>query len=915
MHATQNPCMQPEVLGGMDVFDLRISPVRAALGAGFVGLILALGTQSAYAQTESKAFPAETYGSIGTDEDASIRLFMPKTRWDRVLRNYAEQAGLTLVMDRVPYGGFQHRHPAKYTKTRARQILNDALQQEGFRLIEKQGHLVVMNLKEARSTYHRKPLPEAAEPTPQKVATPEPSKLPARRFDTIPISESSIKTAEAWSDGRSHIQPVQASTPTEFFAGEQPQEPTPQKRQSETAHSVYQSKHLAVGHVAKKIYEALADRSALLKTGEVDLPTVRVYARKGNGSRDASKVAFSMGIDRAENALHLFAPAEKMKQLRQLVAGVDREDEAGEQTRVVQGTPAASRIATKLQPQINTLVARGDRVPTRLTAQVQPAPQAPEGGEGGAAIAGGLRSEVNLEALPDLGAIIIRGNQADVDAVMKVIEQLEDISVGTAPEINIRTLDHVNSTALAELLTQIYDQLNTLRSSATGTDNEGSTAFIAVGQPNAVLILAPKREIEPINETIDKLDKPTVPESEFQMFRLGNAISSQVAEQIDTLYADPTGLEPRVTVVNDVRSNSLIVQANPRDLAQIAALVNKLDTDAVGAAHRVRVFKLKNAIADELSDVINETIQNLLNPAQQTAGQAGAGGGTAQNSTALREIKSVVLEILSAEGENGEQLIRSGTLADVRVTPDARTNSLIVTATEQTLKVFELLIQRLDQQTDTVAEIKVFTLENADATQAVELLSTIFGDAADTTGSIGLQIAGAEDASSSLVPLIFSEDVRTNTVVAFGGADALRIVEAILLRLDESDLRERETRVIELQNSAVEDIADALAAFVQQQQDLLAQVGDGLVSNIELLDSEVVVQAEPTTNTLLLQASPRYLNKMLDIVGELDRTPSQVVVQALIVEVELNNTDEFGMELGFQEDVLFQRSVLENYRN
>ena len=45
-------------------------------------------------------------------------------------------------------------------------------------------------------------------------------------------------------------------------------------------------------------------------------------------------------------------------------------------------------------------------------------------------------------------------------------------------------------------------------------------------------------------------------------------------------------------------------------------------------------------------------------------------------------------------------------------------------------------------------------------------------------------------------------------------------------------------------------------------------------------------------------------------VGRIDVLAEQVTVQALIVEVELDNTDEFGVELGFQDSVLFDRGTV-----
>ena len=37
-----------------------------------------------------------------------------------------------------------------------------------------------------------------------------------------------------------------------------------------------------------------------------------------------------------------------------------------------------------------------------------------------------------------------------------------------------------------------------------------------------------------------------------------------------------------------------------------------------------------------------------------------------------------------------------------------------------------------------------------------------------------------------------------------------------------------------------------------------------------------------------------------------------MIIQALIVEVELDNDDEFGVELGLQDSLLFNRSIIDN---
>ena len=314
----------------------------------------------------------------------------------------------------------------------------------------------------------------------------------------------------------------------------------------------------------------------------------------------------------------------------------------------------------------------------------------------------------------------------------------------------------------------------------------------------------------------------------------------------------------------------------------------------------MRVFPLSSASAEEIAGVITAAIASVTGP------QAAAGGAAVP--AELQVARSAVLEYLDATGSD-PRLLRSGLLADVRVTPDPRTNSLLVTADEQSLPLIEALIERLDRPSAAVAELKVFTLENSDATAVVELLQSLFGTTtAGGNAAAGVQLAGATDAGSSLVPLRFATDIRTNSVIASGGPEALRVVEAVLLRLDENDVRQRETTVIKLKNAYAPDVAIAINQFLTSQRDL-ATIDPDLVSNVQLLERELIVVPDAQSNSLLVSSTPQYFDEIVRIIEKLDQAPPQVIIQAMLVEVTLDNTDELGVELGFQDSTLFDRSL------
>jgi type II secretion system protein D len=161
------------------------------------------------------------------------------------------------------------------------------------------------------------------------------------------------------------------------------------------------------------------------------------------------------------------------------------------------------------------------------------------------------------------------------------------------------------------------------------------------------------------------------------------------------------------------------------------------------------------------------------------------------------------------------------------------------------------------------------------------------------------------------VPVRFSVDVRTNSIIATGSQDDLAIIEALLLRLDEEDVEQRVNTVYRLKNAPAGDVAAAINEFLRSER-VVQQAAPGMQSPFEQIEREVIVVPEPVSNSLIISATPRFSEEIQKVVEELDMQPPQVMIQVVIAEVELDNIDEFGIELGLQDAVLFDRSLLSN---
>lgn len=666
-----------------------------------------------------------------------------------------------------------------------------------------------------------------------------------------------------------------------------------------------------------------------------------------------NEVEASLMIDRGTNVVRFDGPQEVVESWRKAVEAIDvnrampGEDvrwlafEKADPERVKRAisylrlassaTPGTETVST-LPPQTNRSATPG--VPDHLvrsifrqqgqavaTTQVTQgtAGQEPATGQGDEQLAGdeaaedsgGLYGPVELFFLEELGIIIVKGNPRDVERVNEIIKEIESISSQTQPEIELYPLKNVDSAAVAEVVQALYDAVYASRT--------GPVTITPLVKPNAVLIVGRKESAAFVIDLIDKLDVPVSPVSEFMVFRLKYMSATDMETRINDFYSGGqvggegrAGLGTRVLVTSDYRSNSLIVQASPRDLDEVGKLIEELDRATSDAVNEVKIVPLKNALAEELGPVLQDAINGQL----QGAGRSDLSTQAQQNQNQLNQaaqVRSAMLQMMTIDKDGNK--IMGSIMFDVRISWDTNSNSIIVTGPSEAMPLLEALIERLDTLPDAETQIKVFTIVNGDATTLVELLQTLFTDTQGGGGGIGqnsisslpLQ-SGAGGDSSTLVTLRFGSDARTNSIIVSGSASDLEVVETLLLRLDIGDLVGREVLVYRLHNAVANDAATAINDWLAQYADIISNDPD-TASIAEQIDRLLIVVPEPVTNSLIVSATPEQHQELGPVIEELDRRPPMVMCQVLIAEVLLDNFHEFGIETGIQDSVWFTRGI------
>ncbi len=187
------------------------------------------------------------------------------------------------------------------------------------------------------------------------------------------------------------------------------------------------------------------------------------------------------------------------------------------------------------------------------------------------------------------------------------------------------------------------------------------------------------------------------------------------------------------------------------------------------------------------------------------------------------------------------------------------------------------IVERIDRVGN--QDVDVMPLHNASATQVVQVIDQLYqGQAAAQMGRTFKVVA----------------DARSNSVLISGDpAERLRI-RALVAELDTRSSAGGNTRVVYLHYAS----AKKLAPMLKQQIEELAQIATATGpkgTTRAAAEKNALVWADTQNNALVITAPPKVMHTILDIIGKLDIRRPQVLVQAIIAEVDVNKTDDLGV--------------------
>jgi general secretion pathway protein D len=266
---------------------------------------------------------------------------------------------------------------------------------------------------------------------------------------------------------------------------------------------------------------------------------------------------------------------------------------------------------------------------------------------------------------------------------------------------------------------------------------------------------------------------------------------------------------------------------------------------------------------------------------------------------------------------------------DASMVPYPPTNTIIITDTSSNIRRIMTILEAIDIETHR-EELAVIAIRHADAQTLGEQVAEIYQADVSSTGKRSSSSSrtrrrssaqAAKDASSSAnsaSPIRIITDDRTNSLLVLASRSQLGSIRSLIRQLDVPVVGGGRIHVYYLRHADAEELTQTLNALLSGRASTTpgrtGKAGvqpQALRSTISELAQGITVTADAATNSLVIQASREAYDTLLGVIEKLDVPRPQVLVEALIMEVDVAD----GLNLGFNGSLAYLNGNVNLYAN
>ncbi|MFM7050502.1 MAG: secretin N-terminal domain-containing protein, partial [Planctomycetota bacterium] len=517
-----------------------------------------------------------------------------------------------------------------------------------------------------------------------------------------------------------------------------------------------------------------------------------------------------------------------------------------------------------------------------------------------AAIASGGRARgarsVSVVGDARSSTLFVAAGEADFAEISELVKGFDAPDAAPAYDFKVYALKEARATELARTVEQMVGDMG------RGADPAaGDAVSVRADEKRNLLVVAGRGDrFALVAQIVEMLDvRPA--EGEQRVVRSYAAPAGDI-DQVAGLVRDAIGERgqrpweqqaPQAAggasrVIPIARSRQIVVRATAAQHAEVASLLEALGKTLVQEGRQTAVIPVEFASPAELSSTLRQFLDD------RAAGNGGAastativasasGGallvaGSADEIATIRDLvarldqpqtgadrRSDIVVLRKGQATDiarmvGEQFKGRGGSAGVAITPDVRTNSVLVSAPSAQFEQVRALIERLDAPSSAEESIiRTFTLTGAKADDAVKVLTTALQlDAKGRTQGVAVKVDEAGPAVQVNARIV--ADRRSNSIVVTATAESFPVIEKLLSQLEQSPSRVQvEYRIIALRAANATEVAGTLDRLVGGEK------SDGA--------EPARIEADPAENRLIVASTPEQYEMIRKVVEAIDVAP------------------------------------------
>ena len=457
-----------------------------------------------------------------------------------------------------------------------------------------------------------------------------------------------------------------------------------------------------------------------------------------------------------------------------------------------------------------------------------------------------------------------------------------------------------------------------------GTDDAQIT-LIPYPEKNWIIARAPAEVLKQIEEWITKLDLKETAGQAYDTITVSYVDVDEVASRLNEVMNEiNVEIQKNIVIQPLVQSRQLLVFGKDEYREMVKKLVTEIDLPSNQLQRRT--FKLKNADPEDIKTKLDE-LYNMT----------GSSTGTSRT----------VRTTISRTSSSGASVLSADT---VIVTTYPSLRQVVVLASPDNLIQIKKQIDEWDIPIDPEAlKPRIIELKNVDPAQMADLLTTLFSESGSSSGTrtttnaramlSAMYGSTASNAERIIGPLFgqltFADVPGTKKIIVISNIpEAYEVVEALIKDLDEEEMAEIPT-VVTLKFADPEKLCEVLNAMfceagssveilrsasglgeysmdtstsstTDTSQDGYSPWWSSAGARTTTTDEERPISnvigkirfvPETRTKSVLILSPPEFIPKIEELIAQLDVPGKQVMIKAVIVEVDHQDVTSLGVQL------------------